>query len=564
MTNGSVDASAPVAIAGGGPVGMALAIDLALRGVETLVFEMREPNAPIYARANMTNVRSMEHFRRWGIADALRENDPVSQEINRDVAFVTRLSGDLILNMPRAYEWSEPLPFASEVAEWAPHEAIEKTLWDRVQSLPEITYCFAHEVTSFVQDNDGVTLTVETPQGVKTARTHYLAVVDGSRSRLRHDMLNVRMEGTANLARSFLWHIYAPELSTMWKASPMVSMCLFYNNDRGGDSLVPQSGIDRWGYFCSPVPDGIDGDDWDACRQMLFRAVGGEFEVQPLNGGTFITHSLLAPRYDFGRVALAGDAAHLVSPMGGFGMNIGIGDAADLGWKLAALVQGWGGPMLLPSYSIERREAARFIIDGCERNQAVGARELVVEGIEEPGPRGDAVRESVAEQIVLQKSQQFKRMGGQLGYRYSTSPIIVRDGTEESPPDFADYVPSATPGNRAPHVWMKDGSSLYDHFGKGFTLISLDDEINGESLAAAAKERGIPFQVLTTSGSDRETLLELYEARAALVRSDHHVAWRGHQLPSDIANLLDVLTGYTSWKPSPAGETEHRAPDGDG
>ena len=148
---------------------MALAIDLALRGVETLVFEMREPNAPIYARANMTNVRSMEHFRRWGIADALRENDPVSQEINRDVAFVTRLSGDLILNMPRAYEWSEPLPFASEVAEWAPHEAIEKTLWDRVQSLPEITYCFAHEVTSFVQDNDGVTLTVETPQGVKTA-----------------------------------------------------------------------------------------------------------------------------------------------------------------------------------------------------------------------------------------------------------------------------------------------------------------------------------------------------------------------------------------------------------
>ena len=126
MTNGSVDASAPVAIAGGGPVGMALAIDLALRGVETLVFEKREPNAPIYARANMTNVRSMEHFRRWGIADALRENDPVSQEINRDVAFVTRLSGELILNMPRAYEWSEPLPFASEVAEWAPHEAIER------------------------------------------------------------------------------------------------------------------------------------------------------------------------------------------------------------------------------------------------------------------------------------------------------------------------------------------------------------------------------------------------------------------------------------------------------
>ena len=506
MTKGSVGASAPIAIAGGGPVGMALAIDLALRGVETLVFEKREAKAPIYARANMTNVRSMEHFRRWGIADALRENDPVSEHINRDVAFVTRLNGELILNLPRAYEWSEPLPFASEVAEWAPHEAIEKTLRNRIESLPAITYCFEHEVTSFVQDDDGVTLEVETPEGLKTARTEYLAVVDGSRSRLRHDILNVRMEGTANLARSFLWHIYAPELSTMWKASPMVSMVLFYNEDRGADSLVPQSGVDRWGYFCSPVPDGIDGDDWEACRQMLFRSVGGEFEVQPLDGGTFITHSLLAPRYDFGRVALAGDAAHLVSPMGGFGMNIGIGDAADLGWKLAAMVQGWGGPMLLPSYSIERREAARFILDGCEQNQAVGARELVVEGIEEPGPRGDSVRKSVAEQIVLQKSQQFKRMGGQLGYRYSTSPIIVRDGSEEPPLDFADYVPSARPGNRAPHIWMKDGSSLFDHFGEGLTLILLDDEIDAGALASAARERGVPFQVLEVSGGDRDAL----------------------------------------------------------
>jgi len=328
----------------------------------------------------------------------------------------------------------------------------------------------------------------------------------------------------------------------------MVSMLLFYNEDRNCDSLVPQSGTDQWAYFCSPVPDHVDGDDWEACRQMLFRAIGDEFEVEPLDGGTFMTHSMQAPRFDFGRVLLAGDSAHLVSPMGGFGMNIGIGDAADLGWKLAALIQGWGGPMLLPSYSIERGEAARFILDGCERNQAIGARELVRDGIEDDGPTGNAIRAQVAEDIRIQKSRQFKRMGGQLGYRYSSSPIIVRDGTEERPPSFEDYVPSAAPGNRAPHLWLKDGSSLYDHLGMGMTLLVLGD-LAVDSIRHASAARGIPLEVLTVDEPDLSKLVELHGAKAVIIRSDHHVAWRGDRLPDDVDRLLDVITGSKTWVP---------------
>ncbi|WP_246596411.1 FAD-dependent monooxygenase [Streptomyces aurantiacus] len=545
MSTAPVEASTSVAIAGGGPVGMALAIDLAQRGVASVVFESRAEGDRFSARTNMTNVRSMEHFRRWGIADALRENDPVSPRIQRDVAFVTRLNGHLIQHFPRAYEWSERLPVASEVAEWAPNEAIEKTLRARAAELPLIDVRFGHEVESFEQDDDGVTVHVTGPDGPRTFRGSYLVAADGSRSRLRGRILNVRLEGKANLARSFLWHLRAPGLAEHWKASPMVSMTLFYNEDRSCDSLVPQSGEDQWAYFCSPVPDHIDGDDWEACRDMLFRAVGAEFEVEPLEGGTFITHSMQAPRYDFGRVLLAGDAAHLVSPMGGFGMNIGIGDAADLGWKLGALVQGWGGPLLLASYSIERGEAARFILDGCERNQAVGASQLVRDGIEDPGPRGDAVRAEVAEDIRVQKARQFKRMGGQLGYRYSSSPIILRDGVEEPAADFEDYVPSAAPGNRAPHHWLKDGSSLYDHIGQGFTLLVLDDIETGP-LRRAAAARGVPLDVVAPGEPDRAALHDLYLAPATLLRSDHHVAWRGHEL-GDVDRLLDVVTGWSAW-----------------
>ena len=174
---------------------MALAIDLALRGVRSLVLELRSESEMFLARANLTNVRSMEHFRRWGIADALRENDPVSNEILRDVAFVTRLNGHQIERFPRAYEWSERLPIASEVAEWAPHGAIERTLRERMAMFSEISVLFEHTVDKFTQDDWGVDLAITTPEGPKSARADYIVLADGGRSALRGDVLNVRMEG---------------------------------------------------------------------------------------------------------------------------------------------------------------------------------------------------------------------------------------------------------------------------------------------------------------------------------------------------------------------------------
>ncbi|WP_403022711.1 FAD-dependent monooxygenase [Salinibacterium sp. GXW1014] len=539
-------ADVPVIIAGGGPVGMSLAIDLAQRGVASIVIERRERGKPFQLRTNMTNVRSMEHFRRWGIADALRKNDPVPEDIRRDVSFVTRLNGDLILNLPNSYEWTEPLPFAGERAEWAPNEGIEKTMWERVAQLPLIDYRNVTEVDTFRQDDEGVTVELTGPDGPYTLRSDYLVIADGSRGKLRREVLNVRLEGNPNLAPSTSWHFRSTQLKEIWEngAGPVVSMVYFYNEDRGSDLLTAQ-GPDTWQYFAGPVPDGVDGDNWDQVKELLFKAVGQEIDAEPLSGGAFAQRSLLAPRFDFGRVTLAGDAAHLVSPQGGFGMNSGIGDSADLGWKLAALVDGWGGPDLLPSYSIDRREAVRFIQLGSEANHAIGARELVRDGVEESGETGDAVREAVKQDILDKKLVQFKRMGGQLGYRYSLSPIVVRDGSVEPAPTFADFTESAAPGNRAPHRWLADGSSLYDHFGMGFTLLDFAGA-DAAALSARAEERGIPFTVWAPGDDDRAVLAPLYERGAALVRSDHHVVWRGDELPADVDRLLDIITGHAS------------------
>ncbi|MFI5957357.1 FAD-dependent monooxygenase [Cryptosporangium sp. NPDC051539] len=537
-------ADAPVIIAGGGPVGMSLAIDLALRGVPSIVLERRTKGRPFLLRTNMTNVRSMEHFRRWGIAEELRKNDPVPDEIQRDVSFVTRLNGHLILNLPRTYEWSEPLPFASEVAEWAPNEGIEKTLWSRVDELALIDYRFENEVQTFRQDDAGVSVEVTDKDGASLIlRGDYLVLSDGSRGNLRR-VLNVRHEGRT-LAMSLSWHFRSEQLKDVWTAGPVVSMAYIYNEDRGSDLITPQ-GPDTWQYFAGPTPEGVDGNDWEQVKELIIKAVGQEIDLEPLSGGAFAENSLLAPRLDHGRVLLAGDAAHMVSPQGGFGMNSGIGDAADLGWKLAALVDGWGGPSLIPSYSIDRREAVRFIQQGSEANHALGAIELVQAGIEKDGPGGDEVREAVRKDILERKLVQFKRMGGQLGYRYTMSPIIVRDGTEQSPPTFADYVPSAAPGNRAPHLWLADGTSLYDHLGPGFTLLDFDG-VDSTNLLERARSRGIPVDVFRPDEVDQAKMRDLYERKAALVRSDHHVVWRGDELPADVDSLLDIVTGHASW-----------------
>jgi hypothetical protein len=254
------------------------------------------------------------------------------------------------------------------------------------------------------------------------------------------------------------------------------------------------------------------------------------------------SHSLVATRYREARIFLAGDACHTHPPFGGYGMNMGIGDAVDLGWKLAATLQGWGGSALLDTYEVERRPVHRLVLDEAVANQSVLGVHLVREGIEEAGPAGEQIRATVGSAIRASKRREFDTLGVVLGYRYDGSPAIEPDGTAPPTSDYATYTPSARPGCVAPHAWLADGSSLYDHFGIGFTLLVTSDGAATEvaGLVDAAAARDVPFTVATP----RDTRLpERYGARFALIRPDQHVAWRGDELPVDPNLLLDRVTG---------------------
>ncbi|MFM9972601.1 MAG: FAD-dependent monooxygenase, partial [Burkholderiales bacterium] len=224
---------------------------------------------------------------------------------------------------------------------------------------------------------------------------------------------------------------------------------------------------------------------------------------------------------------------------GGFGMNTGVDDAANLGWKLAAVIQGWGGPALLASYELERRPIALRNTQAAKTlGRSIGNIPIDA-AIEENSPAGEKARGSASEHLS-RFGEEFHCLGIQLGARYDGSPIIVANGNPP-PDDPVNYRPSAVPGGRAPHFWHADRRSLYDNLGRGFTFLRLGNtRANSGAMESAALSRGMPLAVLTISDP---VARELYECDLALIRPDQHVAWRGNQIPEDCAALLNQVCG---------------------
>ncbi|WP_327751860.1 FAD-dependent monooxygenase [Sphingobium sp. SJ10-10] len=532
-----------VVVAGAGPVGMATAIELALRGIRTLICDPRAVDDYNVGRINLTNARSMEHFRRWGIAEQLRANDPVPLNVVRDLTYSTRANGRIILNVEGAYEWREQPPFTAEVPEWAPHQAIERSLREKILSLESATFLPLTVIKDFSQDENGVSLIVEDKDGARTVSADYFVIADGAQSEFRKK-LNLRMDGTT-LFYNQAWHFRAPDLAKLFGNTQLSSMTFFLNEDCYGDILIPQSAEGHWLYHVTPMPEGVEADDWPAFRNMLYRSIGEEFEIFEPVGRYFASQARLATSFNFGRAVLVGDAAHLTSPFGGFGMNMGIGDAVDIGWKIAATLQGWGGPRLIETYTLERRDVCKYIIEGAAHNNQVAGKVLVRPHMEEDSERGDKARAEVREFIIREKTQQSRSFGAQFGYRYTTSPIVIGDGTELPPLKYGEYTPSSVAGCRAPHLWLGEKDSLYDHFGPGFTLLKLDPQVDTAVIEKMAAEIGLPLLVYELND---DAARALYEHKLALIRPDQHVAWRGDALPEDCRWLLDVVRGAVSYQ----------------
>ena len=530
-------AGAPrVAIIGSGPAGLALAIELGGRGVDCVVLE-REARAGYAPRAKTTNVRTREHLRRWGIAETLAAASPFGVDYPSDVLFVTSLSGPLIHRFENALYCSPVRDERfSEHSQWIPQYKLEAVLAAHAMSLPTVEVRYGCAFVGFAQDADAVVVTLRDvgTGATETLTVDYLVGADGARSAVR-DAIGARMEGRYGLSRNYNTIFRAPGLAAAHKHGPGI---MYWQLSAEAPSLIgPMDAPDLWYFMPTGVPDGVTYSD-EKVLQLIRRSTGIDLPYEILSSDIWVASRLLAERYRDGRVFLIGDACHLHPPFGGYGMNMGVADGVDLGWKLAAVLAGWGGPALLASYERERRFVHDYVMDEAEANHALIPSTLLRDGLADDTPEGRAARAVAGSFVAEHKAAEFYALGVVLGTCYQTSDIVVDDGTVADWHRRRDYVPQAIPGCLAPHRWLGDGDSLYDRFGAGFTLLVLDAAADPGSAVAEARRSGVPLTVITLDDAE---LRRLYAAPMTLIRPDQHIAWRGNSWQEA---TFGVVTGH--------------------
>lgn len=526
-----------VLIVGAGPVGSALAVELGLHGIRTLLIERRTGVSP-QPRAKLTNVRTMALLRRWGIADAVRAAAPLPPSFPSDVAFVTRLTGWELTRFPNALstvlDRGAPFP---EPAQQVPQEVVESVLRDRARRFATVTLTEGVTLETFDELPTEVVATARATHGGRPIRirARYLAGCDGARSLVR-ELLGIQMTGET-LAANVSAVLRAPDLWSRHDKAPAVHYWTVTPDAPG--ILGPLDATERWWYHLNEVRANRTLTD-DEVRASFYAAVGTTFPCEVVDQGPWLAERRIADRYRSRRVFLLGDAAHLHPPMGGYGMNMGIGDAVDLGWKLAAALQGWGGPRLLASYELERRPVHVRVINEASRNFAHNSNRYHEAALEEDGAPGRELRRVLGATIREEKAREWATIGVQLGYRYERSPIVLPDGTAPTPEEVDRYFPTARPGHLAPHAWLDGSRCLFDLLGPALTLLQLGgNPATARPLLAAATARRVP---LTSVRLTSPELRELYGADLILIRPDQHVAWRGNSA-EDAQTILDRASG---------------------
>jgi 2-polyprenyl-6-methoxyphenol hydroxylase-like FAD-dependent oxidoreductase len=511
-----------VLIAGGGPVGMTLACELVQRGVTCMLVE-RNADTTRHPKMDITNARSMELFRRLGLVDALR-SVAVPEMNNFDVSWITSLSGHELhrFRYPSVAEWrrmirdrndgSMPGEPPMRVSQVEIEPVLRRVL---VGARVEARWGIALEDLS--QDMNGATATVRTADGAtEQVRCHYLVGCDGGTSRVRN-CLGIRLDGQARVMPRFMTHF----CSTATDVLQRWGVAWHYQSAAG--SLIAQNDRDIWTLQTrwpqDMAPESVD-------PHVLLRGFAGcDFDYEILVANAWTPHLVVAERYRLGRVFLAGDAAHQYIPTGGYGMNTGVGDACDLGWKLAAVLRGFGGPGLLASYDAERRPVGWRNCEASKRHTQVRAEiaTLYRGDLTAAGSEGDAARVQAGRRIAAIGNAENESFGIELGYAYSRSPVICAESGMDIPDDPLRYVPTTAPGVRLPSVFLDGGVPIFDRLGRWFTLICVGVPPSGPLLAAAAKHR-MPLEVLQT---DQRNLIKVYGSGLLLVRPDQHIAWRG-------------------------------------
>lgn len=543
------EVQADVLIVGAGPVGLSLAMDLAGRGASVAIAEIRRYAEPPNVKCNHVAARTMERFRRLGVGQKLRDAGLPPDHPN-DVVFRTSVCGTELTRIPiparnERYSsregpdtwWPTPEP---------PHRInqlfLEPILLEHTAALPGVQLLNRTQVLSFEQDDDGVTaLARDLDSGQeRRIRARYLVGCDGGSSTVRK-AIGARLEGTPVIQRVQSTYIRAPRLLERIPGKPAWS---YYSvNPRRCGTMFAIDGHSTWlvhNHLNADEPefDSIDRD-W-SIRQIL--GVDADFDYEVISKEDWVGRRLVATRFRDRNVFIAGDAAHLWVPYAGYGMNAGIADALNLSWLLGARLQGWGAPAILDAYEAERQpiteQVSHFAMDHAQK--MMKARRAVPADIEAGDAEGERARAEVGREAYELNVQQFCCAGLNFGYYYEGSSIVVPDGEAPPPYSMGSFTPSTVPGCRAPHFWLRDGRSLYDAFGPGYTLLRLDARTDVSGLVDAAAARNVPLVVLDVAG---EEVPEVYRHALLVCREDQHVAWRGDAAPADALALIDRLRG---------------------
>lgn len=542
----SLPARTQVLVAGGGPVGLAAAIELGQRGIDCLVIEPRTRISQARPRCKTINVRSMAHLRRWGIANRLRTRAPLSTAWSQDVVFCTSLQGHELSRFHGVFGLTAHGDRFPELGQQAPQYVLEELLREVVEELPACRLARGLRVVAVEQDEAEVRVTVEDPEGARAeVAADYALGCDGPRSVVR-EQIGASYAGDFALRPNFGLVFRAPELWHHVRHGPAVQYWVV--NDRVPALIGPVDLTATWWMIAL----GINRETGERDAQRLIEvAVGGPVEAEVISTDPWTARMQLVDRLRSGRVFLAGDAAHLNPPFGGHGLNTGLGDAVDLGWKLAAVIDGWGSPRLLDSYEAERRPTHTAVIKAAVANMSVLSGELVGDDLEHSGPAGDRARRMADARIQETKAAEFHSLDMVLGISYDHSPIIESEPPHRPAP--ADLtLPTGQPGALLPHAWISPGRSLYDELGRGLTLLVLGTTPSQplESLEQVCRDRRVPLSVLHLGGSE---LRKRVGADLVLVRPDQHVAWRGDVLPPDPSALIERVRGAgAAWLPRPS------------
>jgi 2-polyprenyl-6-methoxyphenol hydroxylase-like FAD-dependent oxidoreductase len=532
-----------VLIVGAGPTGLTLAIDLGRRGVRCTLIEQKDKPA-FLPKMERINARSMEIYRRMGLAEKIRAAG-LRADCPMDVYIVLSLTEPPLLHLAYpsvAQARTQTRATNDGTLPLEPYQLIsqytlEPLLKSVAETIPAVTVRFGCEFLSLRQDAEGVTARVRNAKGeVQEIRTAYLVGCDGGASPVRKE-LNIELSGEGNLLALRQALFRCDELFELLPIGNGPGKGRHYHvADDKATFLIMQDSTRHWTLHSIRERD-------EEMKLAFERTVGIPVQYEMLSCAPWRQNLLLADGYGKDRVFLAGDAAHLVIPTGGLGMNSGVGDAIDLSWKLAATLAGWGGPKLLQSYEVERRQIGERNV-GASRYATIGRRKwraMWRANIAKDSAAGAETRRNLSAVADVEQRKSNEMIGAELGYRYVDSPIIcnIPGGPEHL---FREYHPTTWPGARLPHVWLDDGAPMQDRIPDGYTILKLGgSRAEARGLERAIRERGAPATVREIP--DR-VAREVYGYDLILLRPDLHVVWRGNSAPENPARIAAVATGH--------------------